>query len=189
MIPLPNISGNRYKLSQSGYIKAIGAGVLIIAVIVTYVLQFDHFDKILNATYFLILSACLGAALGVFLALRFSKKEKEAYDKMRVYMICIMLSIVFMPLLVGLINRYLDFRTVQVKEAQLLQLKPSTNQPFGYLRDEEMKITHYDTVILLDGDIHNLKTKNNPFPNQKAGDKIMVPIHQGLLGINFLDFY
>jgi len=186
MIPLPESGGNRIKLPASGYLKAILITILIFLAIILYVLQFEHFDKILNTSYFLLLSLALGLALGILIGKRYADKEHDIVEKMRLYMICGGLCIVFMPLFIALTNRLLDFKAIQFKDAQLLEFRPQTSQPFGYLKGEEYNITHYKSTLLINEDIFKIKTRVNPFPEHEVGDQILVPVRQGLLGIKYL---
>ncbi|MFT5168782.1 MAG: hypothetical protein ACI8P3_004027 [Saprospiraceae bacterium] len=188
MIPTPGFSGNRIKLTPSGYLKAGLAALLIISAIILYVTQFDHFGKMLNTKYFLILSVVLGIFTGTLIGRRYAATEKEAYEQMRIYVICIMMSVVFMPLLVGLANRFLDFRAPQTKAVQLLDFQARVDQPFGHLKGEKVEVTQYNTVILLDEKIIKFSSKTSPFSKDNLGEIIEIPVRQGLLGIRYLDF-
>ncbi len=188
MIPLPEVSGNRIKLTPEGYLKAILAVIFIVTLIVLYVFQLRHFNKILNPGFFLLLSGLIGLILGLGIARKYSQEVKDTYEKMRIYMLCIVLSVAFAPLLVSLANRYLDFKTVQYKEAQLLSIGARTDQPFGYTKGEKLKVTNFDMVLLIDEKVYEIRNATNPFPGKKAGSIVQVPVQQGLLEINYLDF-
>jgi len=188
MLEFPKLSGNRIKLKNSEYLKAVLIVLLIIFAIVVYVFQFDHFDKMLNAKYFLFTSLGLGLALGIFIGRPYAEKEHDLVDRMRIYMTCAGLCVVFMPLVICLVNRYLDFREPRFEMAQVLELRAKTDQPFGYLKDEEMTITYYKATVLIGEDIFKFKTKEHPFPQKQEGDMVQVPICQGLLGMEYLSF-
>jgi hypothetical protein len=188
MLPTAGFSGNRIKLSPSGYLKAGLAALIIISSIVLYVTQFDHFGKMLDTKYFLILSTFIGIILGSLVGRRFAAGVKEAYEQMRVYVICIMLSIVFMPLIIGLMNRYLDFRSPQTVSVQLLDLQARVDQPFGHIKGEKVAVTQFYNVILLDEKIIKFTSKTTPFSKDRLGEMIDVPVCRGFLGIRYLDF-
>lgn len=179
--------GNRIKLSTQGYIKAVLAVMLIFAAIVLYVFQFDHFGKLLDGKYFLLLSAGIGLLIGSLIGHQFAKEEFELAEKMRLYVFCAGLTIVFMPLLIGLINRYLDFSPPQQAQVQLLELKTGISQPFGYVKGEKLK-PNYRMVILYDQTIYKLTFKEPAFTQHTPGDMITIPIRKGLLGIRYFDF-
>lgn len=187
MIPLPDTSANRIKLTRSGYIKMISLTILVFIMIIVYVFQFDHFDKILDIRKWLILSGLTGIGVGYLIGKKNADKEGEAYEQMRIYMICIVLSVVFMPLVMSLINRYGDFKAPQFEQVELLGLKPQVDQPFGHLKGEQPKITHYESAVLLGNKIYNFSTKVNPFSQNAPGDVIQLPVQSGLLGIRYID--
>jgi len=188
MIPLPEVSGNRIKLTKEGYFKAILAVIFGVVLIVLYVFQIRQFNKILNPGFFMLLSGLVGAIIGLAIARKYSQDVKDTYEKMRIYMLCIVLSIVFSPLLISLTNRYLDFKTVQYKEAQILKIGARTDQPYGYTKGEKLKVTSIDITLLIEEKIYNFKNTSNPFPGKEAGSIVQVPIRQGLLEINYFDF-
>ncbi len=187
MIPLPDTSANRIKLTRSGYIKMISLTVLIFIMILLYVFHFDHFDKILDTRKWLIIAGIVGLGLGFFIGKKNADKEHEIYEQFRLYTLCIVLSIVFMPLVISLINLYGDFKAPSSQQVQLLDLKPKVDQPFGHIKGEEVKVTHYETAVLLDDEVFKFSTKENPFPGRAMGDMVQLPVYPGLLGIRYLD--
>ena len=188
MLPTPSVSGNRIKLSPSGYLKVGIAAILIFTAIVLYVFEFNHFDKTIDIKYLLILSLVLGLIAGVLIGRRLAKEEHEIFEQMRIYMICATLCIVFMPLLVSLTNRLLDFKTPIDTEAQILSFQPQTDLPFGHMKGEKVDITHYEWVLLIDGKNFKFSTKELPFPENELGDLVSIPVHRGLLGIRYLSY-
>ena len=188
MFPTPSVSGNSIKLTPLGYFKA-GLGVILILTAITlYVFEFDHFDKILDTKYFLILSLSLGLLVDVFLGRHLAKNEHELFEQMRIYMICGMITTVFMPLVISLVNRHLDFKSPQNMGAEILAFKPRADQPFGYIKGEKLDVTHFEWAISLEDKNYKFSTKTLPFPDNKLGDRVNIPVHQGLLGIRYLDF-
>ena len=179
--------GNRIKLDQSGYLK-VGIGAMIImGLIVLYVFEFKHFDLMLNPMLLLAYAFGFGLALGIMLGNRFSRDVKEAFEKMRIYMILIVLCIVFMPLIVNLANRLLDFRSPEIKEVSLENVEAYISEKYGVLKGEDVKIAGYKIVLIMDQELLQLKSKINPFPKNKKGDKVQIAIHKGLLGIKYID--
>ena len=121
--------------------------------------------------------------LGVTLGNRFSKEVKESFERFRIYTILIFLSIFFMPLLINLSNRLLDFRTPELQEVSLENIEPYISEKYGILKGEKVKIAGYKIVVLMDGNPLDLKSKQNPFPNNKLGDIVQIVVHQGLFGL------
>ena len=103
-------------------------------------------------------------------------------------MIMIVFCIVFMPLIVNLTNRILDFRSPELKEVSLESAEAYISEKYGVLKGEELKIAGYKIIILMDQEVLQIKSKTNPFPNNKKGDQVQIAINKGLLGIKFVGF-
>jgi hypothetical protein len=177
---------NRIKLDKPGYFKA-GIGVAIIfGLIILYGFEIKHFDLVLNPKLLFAYAFGFGLVLGVLLGNRFSRGTSEAFEKMRIYMILITLCIIFMPLLVNLANRLLDFRTPELKEVSFENVEAYISEKYGILKGEDVKIAGYRIILVMDQEVLQLKSKHNPFPNNKKGDKVQIAIHKGLFGIKFV---
>jgi hypothetical protein len=124
--------------------------------------------------------------LGVVLAGRFGRGVSDSFEKMRIYMILIVVSIAFMPLLVNLANRYLDFRTPEIKEVSLENVEAYISEKYGVLKGEDVKIAGYKIVVVMDQEVLQLKSKQNPFPNNKPGDIVQIAVNKGLFGIEYV---
>ncbi len=186
--PTPDGAGNRIKLSPSGYLKAFLIVLAVLACIVIYVLHFDHFGKMLDTRYFLLLSLGIGLLIGIAIGHKYAKKEHDVVEQMRLYIFCTGVAIVFMPLFVALTNRYLDFKAPQSKMAQILELKASIGQPYGYVKGEEKIATRFKIVLLYEDEIYDIVTKKPAFLNYRPGDNIPIEIRSGLLGIRYFNF-
>ncbi len=182
----PYGGGNRIKLDKVGYLKAVVVAVIIFGLIVLYVFEFPHFDLILNPKRLILFAVAFGLVLGIILGKRFSTGVKEAYERMRIYMILTVLCLFFMPLLISLANRFLDFRTPESKEVILENVEAYISEKYGVLKGEDVKIAGYKIVIVMDQEVHQLKSKQNPFPNYKQGDKVQIAIYNGLFGIKYV---
>lgn len=182
-------SGNRIKLDKSGYLK-VGIGTLVVfGLIVLYVFELRHFDLLINPARLILLAFALGLILGIMLGNRFSRGVQDTFEKFRIYIILIFLSIVFMPLMVNLANRLLDFREGELREVSLESAEPYISEKYGVLKGEEVKIAGYKIVIVMDQEVYQLKSRQHPFPENKPGDKVNITIHQGLFGLKYLDLF
>ena len=183
----PYDGGNRIQLDKSDYLK-VGLGIVgIFGLIVLYVFELKHFDLILNPKILFLYVFGFGLTLGILLGRKFSRGIKDAYERMRIYSILIALSMVFMPLFVNLANRLLDFKTPEIKEVSLENVEAYISERYGVLEGEDVKIAGYKIVLVMDGTVLQLKSKHNPFPKNKPGDKVQIAIHKGLLGIRYVN--
>lgn len=178
--------GGRIKLAKSEYPKvALGAAV-IFGVIVLYVFELKHFDLVLNPKLLLAYAFGFGLILGIILGRKLSREVTDAYEKMRIYMMLIVLSIAFMPLLVNLANRLLDFKNPEIKDVSFENAEAYISEKYGVLQGEDVKIAGYKIVVVMDGTVLQLKSKHNPFPNNQPGDIVKIAVHRGLLGIHYV---
>ncbi len=188
MLDLPYGGGNRIKLDKKGYAAVALAFVLIIGSIVLYVFEFRRFDMILQVKKLLLFALFVGLIIGYFIGRRLSAGEEEAFEKMRIYMIVIVLTLVFTPLYLSLINRWLDFSDTEYKEAYFEKADAYISEKYGVLKGEDVKIAGYKLILIMDQEVLQFKAKQNPFPNNKKGDKVLLPIKKGLLGVQYISF-
>lgn len=182
----PYGGSNRVKLDNSGYVKVGIGAIIIIALIALTVLEFRHFDLLLNPKLLLVYALVLGLILGTILGKKFSEGIKETYEKVRIYVVLIMASIIFMPLFVSLTNRLLDFRTPEKKAVIFENAEAYISERYGVMEGETAKIAGYKIVLVMDQEILQLKSKKHPFPNAKKGDTVELTIKKGLLGIKYV---
>jgi len=182
----PYEGSNRANLKKADFLKGISGVVVIFGLIVLYVFEFKHFDLVLKPKWLVLFSFVLGIMLGVRLGKKFSKGVKESFERFRVYTILIFLSIFFMPLLINLSNRLLDFRMPEKVEVSFENIEPYISEKYGVLKGEKIKIAGYKIVVLMDGNPLDLKSKQNPFPNNKPGDIVQIAVHHGLFGLKYI---
>lgn len=182
----PYDGNNRANLKKADYVKGISGVVVIFTLIVLYVFEFKHFDLLLEPIWLLLFSAGFGIMLGISLGNKLSKSVKESFERFRIYTILIFLSIFFMPLIINLSNRLLDFRTPELQEVSFENFEPYISEKYGVLKGEKVKIAGYKIVVVMDGKPLNLKSKQNPFPNNKPGDIVQIKVHKGLFGLKYI---
>ena len=180
-------SGNRIKLDKSDYPKVIIGVILLFGMIVLYVFEFKHFSLVLEPKWLLLFSLGFGIMLGLTLGNRFSKKVKESFERFRIYTLFIFLSIFFMPLLINLSNRLLDFRQPELREVSLENVEAYISEKYGVMKGEDVKIAGYKIVVVMDQQVLRLKSEENPFPNSQAGDMVKIAVHNGLFGIKYVN--
>lgn len=173
---------------RADLVKAVAGVVLILLISIGYVGIFSRLGQLIDYTYFWILSLVLGILAGGAIGYYFSKTEYELFEQVRIYVICGVLGIVLMPMFVFVINRQLDFRAPRMQKATLEMLKPSTDQPFGYIKGEEVIVNSYKLILLMEENIFRFTIKENPYPNAEVGDQVLVPVYAGALGISYVQF-
>ena len=180
-------SGNRIKLDKSDYPKVIAGVILLFGMITLYVFEFKHFSLVLEPKWLLIFALGFGIMLGVTLGNRFSKEVKDSFERFRIYTIFIFISVFFMPLLINLSNRLLDFRQPELRKVSLESVDAYISEKYGVLKGEDVKIAGYKIVVVMDQQVLQLKSKENPFPNNQPGDAVEIKVHYGLFGLKYVN--
>lgn len=188
MLEFPDGGGNRIKLDREGYIKVAFAFLIIIGSIVLYVFEFRQFDLILEMKRLLLYALVVGLVIGIWVSRKLSAGEQEAFERMRIYMITVLVVLIFSPLYISLLNRWLDFREPEYREASFEKADAYISENYGVLKGEDPEIAGYKLTLVLDQEVLQLKAKQNPFPNNKTGDKVLLPIKRGLFGISYVSF-
>ena len=106
--------------------------VLLFGMIILYVFEFKHFSLLLAPKWLLLFAFGFGVVFGATLGHRFSKGVKDAFERFRIYMIFIFIAVFFMPLLINLPNRLLDFRKPEVKEVALESIEAYISEKYEF---------------------------------------------------------
>jgi hypothetical protein len=168
--------------------KAFIGVSMILIMSIGYVGVFKLLGQVLEFSFFWILSLLLGVLSGGLLGYYFAREEFELFERMRIYVICLVVGLVLLPLMVFTVNRHLDFAKPQMKDATLELLKPNYGQPFGYVKGEEVEVKSYKIILNMDGRIVEFFVETNPYPHQQKGGKVLVPVYAGALGVSYIHF-
>ncbi len=179
---------NRIKLDRAGYLRVALATILIMGSIFLYVFEFRVFNRTLNIGWLLLISALVGGTLGYYISRKFSKGINETYERMRIYMVCIAMCVLFTPLYLSLINRFLDFSEPEIISVEFLSSSARISERFGNLKGVKNKIDHYAIVVVIDDQPVSFRTKKDYFSEFKEGEIVDLKVNQGLLGVRYITF-
>jgi len=180
--------GNPEKMEKADYLKGAGGGLTIMAVIVFYALELDHFENTIGVKSLLIFSFIFGALIGVGLAYYISKRLTDPVERIILFVPIFLCVTLLMPLLVSSSNRILSFSEVQQIEVQFLQTNRFVKSRFGEVEGLEDQNDGYFLFFVKDGEPKRVKMNENYYPLADRGDKIKVPIRRGLYGFEFVEF-
>ena len=157
-------------------------------VIVLYVLEFQWFQNYLSPKKMVIGSLLLGVLIGLLLGFRFQKHGEELVDKIQIWSVCLVVSMLPMPLLASLANRLFAERETNETQVAFWDQKANLSNIYGYIKGEPKANLGYYIFVIMDGEIVRLKSMEPRFPNAVQGDRVSVPVRRGLLGANFVDW-
>ena len=186
MIPLPDTSSNRIKLSRREYLIFGGAGFLFFFLIVLYVLEFPYFNRTFNIQTLVWISIAIGAVLGAFLAYRLRKYGKDLTDKIQIYVACILLCALFSPLLGSLSNRFLGFHPTTPQTFEFFKEEGYVSSRFGVLEGEDLELTGYYLFFFRGKELHRINTTLPLAEGIQPGDPITLPVRKGLWGFEWI---
>ncbi len=167
---------------------AFAAVVVLFGVIVFYVQEFQWFQNYLSPKKMVLGSMLFGLLIGLLLGFRFQKFGEELIDKIQIWSVCLVVSVLPMPLLASLTNRLLAERSTHETQVEFWEEKANLSNIYGYIKGEPKANLGYYIFVILDGEIVRLKSMKPRFPNAAQGDLVAIPVRRGLLGANFVDW-
>ena len=158
----------------------------LLALVVVYTFEFYYFQRIFHVKQLLLIGALIGAGVGTVFGWRLSRVVEDSVERIQVYVFCIMLAVVFMPLLVSLSNRLLSPHPVQWEDVVFFEEKPYISDRFGILKDEKVKTTGYHLFYSREGTMYRMDNRHKMGVSLKRGDTFQIPVRQGLWGFSWV---
>ncbi len=159
----------------------------LLGTIVLYVLELKWFQNYFEAKKLVVGALLVGAAIGVLLGYLLRNKAKEQVEKMQLWVTCLIIPVLMMPLFASLTNRLFAEQSTPTK-VEFWEEKAYFQSRFGQIKGERMEPSGYYVFIITNGEMVRLENGKPVFPNAQKGDTVKVPIRQGLLGFDFIDW-
>jgi hypothetical protein len=170
----------KFKLTAfAGLLAAFG-------LIVLYVKEFPVFSNTIGVKNVVIASFLVAVAISALLLflLRNAWKPWREYWMQIVFLVFPILF--FSPLLGSWINR---ISGVASNEAfQFVSESPYIAEAYGVLKNQKLRPAGYMLIAIQDGKTYKFKYKSQSYyPLSKSGDKILLPVKKGILGVKVVD--
>lgn len=156
-----------------------------VALPVGYTFEIDDFNRTLHGGRLAQIAFFIGLIGGAGLGFWLQKKVTDTVGRMRILATCIILSVLFMPLLASLSNRLLRFQKPQPASVEFVEESPRFANRFG-LSENMVEPSSYLTFFYKDTELYKIQTPNALFPNAKRGDIVILPIQKGFWGFEFV---
>lgn len=156
----------------------IAVGVL--ALPIAYTFEINYFNRTLHAAKLVVIAIVIGAIIGTWLGYRLQKGITDVVGKMRMYAVCVIGTILLMPLLLSWSNRVLSFHAVQQVPVEFVEESPRYASRFGVAAGERAQVNYYIIFFYKDQDLLNIHTTKPLFPDATRGDTVSLPIKKGL---------
>lgn len=161
--------------------------VAIFLVIVLYVLEFQWFQNSFDTKKLVVGSLLMGLAIGGFIGFAMQKYGRDWVDKAQIWMVCLVVPLLLMPLIGSITNRVFANQAQETKVVFWGE-KAFITSRFGKLEAMSADTTGFYIFIVKDGAIQRLSWPASKFPNAQRGDTIELPVRKGLFGIELVDF-
>ncbi|MBK7408875.1 MAG: hypothetical protein IPL49_05480 [Saprospirales bacterium] len=158
----------------------------LLGLVVVYVFEFYYFQRTFHVQRLLLTGALIGAGVGAALGWRFSRVVEDSVERIQVYVFCIVLAVIFTPLLVSLSNRLLSPHPVQWEDVLFFEEKPYISERFGILKDEKVQTAGYHLFYSREGEIYRMDNRHKMGVSLKRGDIFQIPVRQGLWGFSWV---
>jgi hypothetical protein len=159
----------------------------LLGVIVLYVLEIQWFQNYFEAKNLVVFALLAGVAIGVLLGYLLRNKAKEQVEKMQLWVACLIIPVLLMPLIASLANRLFAEQATPTK-VEFWEEKAYLMNRFGQIKGERMEPSGYYIFIIKNGEMVRLESDKPMFPNAQKGDTVEVPIRKGLFGVAFVDW-
>lgn len=164
----------------------IAIALLLVGGIALYVLEFYYFQRTFELRPLLLIPAALGVALGAALGWKLSRDAEDEVEQIQVYLLCIVLSALFLPLLASLSNRLLSPHPVVWEDVVFFEEKAYVSDRFGMIGDEPAKPRGYYLFILRKGKLERIDNRHSMSPAPERGEIILIPVRKGLWGASWV---
>ena len=165
---------------------AIAAVLLIFSIIWLYTREYPVLGNTIGVRWLIIGAALTGAGLGAGILYALRRHLTPWENHLPEVFNIVIFTILIMPLFASLLNRVggkTEFQTF-LFESEL----PYVSSGYGILKGEKIKPTGY-VLRVKDGDrLLRVQYKHQAyFPLTQAGERIMLPVCQGLLGFRVME--
>lgn len=184
----PYARSNRENYTLKERIIYTGLGLVFLGMLVLYVFEFPHFDRTGNVSYLALFAGIAGVFTGSLIARNYRHVAKGPTETMQLYVFCIGISLMFMPLLVSLSNRLLTYHPFEEEKAFVLEVDKRITERFGILKGEKMPTEKINMTVEINNQIMRYTTVDIDSNLPKRGDTILVKTRMGLWGFRNYGF-
>lgn len=184
----PYARSNREQYTLKERVIYTGLGLVFLGMLVLYVFEFPHFDRTGDVSYLVLFAGVAGVLTGALIARNYRHVAKGPTETMQIYVFCIGVSLMFMPLLVSLSNRLLSFHPFEEEKALVLEADKRITERFGILKGDKIPGQKIRMTVEINHQIMRYTTDEVDSKLPMRGDTILVKTRQGLWGFKNYGF-
>jgi len=160
--------------------KIVAGAVGFFIIIFLYAKEFSWYANTFDRNKMLLIGVFLGLIAGAAIGHQFQKENQEIIEKFQIYLGCMIMGAMLMPLLFSLTNRVLSFRAAQEESVEFIKNEAFNESRFGKIPQENPD--GYYTFVVRKGEIIRLTTKAPIYEKANKGDKVLLPVKKGIWG-------
>jgi len=176
--------GNRDEYTIKDYLTYGGITLLIFMFITLYAFELEYFNPYTNVSLFLKAALVFGLSIGVSLAFYLKRQAKNATEILQIFTFCIVVCLIFSPLVCSLTNRAIATDTYK-KEVQIIQIDKRYVSRFGKSKNEKIIANRLVVKYLYKGKSYFFSTKDMTLAGLKRGDEVFLDFKKGLWGFEY----
>lgn len=169
------------------YLIALAVTVALLGLIVVYVQEFSVFNRTLHSSRLAVGGLIAGVILGAVLGYRFSRQANDVTERLQVYVFCIVLSALFMPLWASLTNRWFPRQRARPVPVEFIEEQARYVDRFGPIKGEQPKPNRYVSFFYYQGKLYRIQTDTPRFAGHERGDTVLVGMKRGLWGAEVVE--
>ncbi len=173
---------NRLQISLGDKIKYALIGFLLLAMVVLYALEFKYFHLTFNLQGLILKGVVVGLIVGVELGWWFRRHAEDLTERIQLYVFFIVLSMVFMPLLVSLSNRFVTLKPSASINVDYVGTEAFYSDRFGLIKGQKVEPTGYYLFFYYNNRLQRIELKAPIFKDSVRGATITLPVWQGIWG-------
>ena len=160
--------------------------LIFLGLMIAAVFEFKWFQNTLEAKKMAGIFALIGAVLGGAWGHYFAKSTKDSTDKLRLYCLFIILSVLLMPVFGSITNRLLSFNDFKNEQVEFYEQRGFI-AGMGVIKGQSLNADGYFTFVVIDGELQRFKSEKILYPKAKKGDRVDLKMKKGLYGFWVVD--
>ncbi len=166
-------------------LTGIAAVALIIALLVLYVLEFDHLNRTLDAGWLVRWSVGAGGVLGAVAGILLAKRAKSTEDRLPFFFGAFLACALLAPLAGSLSNRLMANPKVQQASVEFHLEEVFYAGVYGFLLGSKPE-PRYRSFFYWGERMYKVQTRRPMFSGRYRGEQVNLSLHKGLWGFYFI---
>lgn len=168
------------------FVKAALVVLAVFGFIILYVIEFDHFNLMINARQMIIPAVLTFGFAGLLAAYFIQRPYSDLVAKTRIIAAGLLFGILIAPFFMSVTNRMLSFSEPNYVNVEFASLVPFYSSRLGTMKNETLEPTGFYLFFYYNNELIRVTLKEElPFIPEE-GDQMLLPLHRGFWGTDFI---